>query len=200
MINPTDPASSWARRVAALRAQLAKGRCGAPSTDLAEDALFMCETVIRELAGTQLTNDRLRADLRTAEAAWDHLFEMMPTACLLTDSTSAILKANRAAGLLLNVSATHLSGRDLVVFSQDREAFRVLLDELVRNGGSALRARLMLRPRERRPTLVQLHVVPATGRDGAWVWNVTRASVETPASLGMAASADHELAHLSDIF
>lgn len=65
----------------------------------------------------QLTHDRLRADLRVAEAAWDHLFDVMPTGCLLTDESRSILKANRAAGVLLNVSAPHLRGRALLVDS-----------------------------------------------------------------------------------
>lgn len=197
MINPTDAASSWARRVATLRAQLAKGRRGAASADPAEDALAMCETVIRELAGAQLTNDRLRKQLHTADAAWNQLFDRMPGACLVTDSTSAILKANRAASLLLNASPAHLKGRDFLVFSEDREAFRLLLNELGRNGCTEPRARLRLRPRERKPTLVQLSVVPAVGGDDAWLWNVTPVSDEAALSAEIAVSADHPLARLS---
>jgi PAS domain-containing protein len=200
MIKSTDPAAGWARRLAALRAQAARGRRGAPPADLTEDALSLCDTVIRELAGAQLTNDILRADLRTADAAWDHLFDTMPTACLMTDGASAILQANRVASGLLNVSASHLKGRDLLVYSQDREAFLTLLSQLSRNGGTELRARLMVRPRERKPTLVQLHVVPAYGREGAWLWALTPASAEAAdLSLGIPADADHELTRLSDI-
>jgi len=187
MIDSTDAASGWARRLASLRREAARHRRGAAPCDLAEEALSMCEALIRELAGAQLTQDGLRADLRLAEAAWAHLFDLIPSACLLTDGGSTILRANRAAGVLLNVSATHLKGRELLVFSQDRETFRALLKELDRNGSTELRARLTLRPRERKPAVMQLQVVPSPGRDHAWLWIVTPAtgadgapSLETP--------------------
>jgi len=176
MIDPTDVASGWARRLASLRRESAKRRRGTAQCELAEEALSMCEALIRELAGAQLARDGLRADLRAAEAAWAHLFDLMPSACLLTDGGSSILKANRAAGVLLNVSATHLKGRELLVFSQDRDTFRALLKELDRNGSTELRARLTLRPRERKPAVMQLQVVPSPGRDRAWLWIVTPAT------------------------
>jgi len=176
MIDPTDAASGWAKRVAALRAQAARRSRGASPNDLTDEALSLCDALVRDLAGAQLTRDQLRGDLRAADAAWDQLFEMMPSAAVLTDSASAILNANRAASALLNVSATHLKGRELLVFSQDRATFRALLQELERNRGTELRARLMLRPRERKPAMMQLHVRPLAARDNAWMWIVTPAT------------------------
>jgi PAS domain-containing protein len=136
----------------------------------------MCEALVRELAGAHLTHDRLRADLRVAEAAWDHLFDVMPSGCLLTDDGGSILKANRAAGVLLNVSATHLRGRALLVFTEDREAFRALLAELRPNCSTELRARMILRPRERKPTLMQLQVIPSPRREQEWFWIIAPAT------------------------
>ena len=121
MIEPTDSASSRAKRVAILRAQAARRSRGAAPSDVAEEALSICDALIRELAVAQRVSDQLRADIRAADAAWDHLFQIMPSAGLLTDRASVILNANRAASQLLNVSATHLKGRELLVFSQDRE-------------------------------------------------------------------------------
>lgn len=200
MIAPADAASNWARRVAALRTQATmRDRSGAAANDLAETALAMCDALVRELAGAQLTRDQLRADLRAADAAWDHLFDAMPCACLLTDRAGVILKANRAASALLNMSASHLKRRELLVFSHDRETFRALLAEVQRNPGAELRARLLLRPRERKQTMTQLHVLPAPGRDDAWLWLATPAAADTTPSLEIAFPADDDqLAPLPD--
>ena len=97
----------------------------------------------------------------------------MPAACVLTDQGGSILKANRAAGALLNVAPAHLKGRPLLVFAEDRETFRVLLTEMGRNGSTELRARVMLRPRERKPTPTQLQVLPSPRDEQEWFWIVT---------------------------
>jgi len=180
----TDVASAWARRLASLRRESAKRRRGAGQCELAEEALSMCDALVRELGGAQLAQDGLRADLRAAEAAWGHLFDLIPSACVLTDAASSILRANRAAGVLLNVSATHLKGRELLVFSQDRDTFRALLKELDRNASAELRARVTLRPRERKPAVMQLQVAPSPGRDRAWLWILTPAGGAEEAAAG----------------
>jgi PAS domain-containing protein len=198
MIDPTDALSGWARRLATLRKEAAKRSRDAAPSDLIDEALSMCEALVRELAGAQLTRDQLRADLRVADAAWDHLFDMVPCACVLTDSASLILNANRAASVFLNVSATHLKGRKLLVFSQDRETFRAVLEELDRNRSTELRARVMLRPRERKPTVMQLHVLRAPARDNAWLWIVTPATAaDATPSLEIAFPPDDELVRFS---
>jgi PAS domain S-box-containing protein len=196
MIGPTDSASSWARRLATFRTQAGKRTRGAEASDVTEEALSMCEALIRELAGAQLTRDQLRADLRVADAAWDHLFHVMPSACVVTDSGGVILNANRAASRLLNVSATHLKGRELLVFSQDRETCRALLDEMERNRRTELRARVMLRPRERKPIATELHVAAAPGRENAWLWIITPATANATPSLEIVPP-DQRLAPLS---
>ena len=97
----------------------------------------------------------------------------MPAACVLTDQGGSILKANRAAGALLNVAPAHLKGRPLLVFAEDRETFRALLTEIGRNGSTQLRARVMLRPRERKPAPTQLQVLPSPRDEQEWFWIVT---------------------------
>jgi PAS domain-containing protein len=191
MIDPIDSASSWARRLAAFRTQVGKRTRGPRGNDVTEEALSMCDALIRELAGAQLARDQLRADLRVADAAWDHLFHVMPSACVLTNSGGAILNANRAASRLLNVSATHLQGRELLIFSQDRETCRALLDEMQRNRRTELRARVMLRPRERKPMATELHVAVAPGREDAWLWIMTPANADATPSLEIVPS-DHD--------
>ena len=129
--------------------------------------------MVRKLAGAQLADAELRAEVRAAEEAWDHLFQVMPSACVLTDSSGLILRANHAASRLLNVSAAHLEGRELLLFSQDRQTFLELLRGIDQKRTGEMRAELMLRPRERKPLVTQLHLVTAPNREGAWFWIVT---------------------------
>jgi PAS domain-containing protein len=184
MIRATDSASNWARRVATLRAQAAKRNRDAASHELAEQALSICDALIVELAGAQLLCDQLRADLRLADAAWEHLFQIVPSACVLTDRASVILNSNRAASLLLNVSSTHLKGRELLVFSEDRETFRALLKDMEQARRPELRAELRLRPRERKPTMSHAHLIALPERHEAWLWIMTPAAA--PLDVGCA--------------
>lgn len=174
MTDPNRVISAWTRRIAALRTQAAKPH--ALTSEVTEAALSMCDELVRELAGAQLTRDHLQAELRLADAAWHELFDIMPSAAVLTDRATAIRKANGAASRLLNVSARHLQGRELLVFAQDRDRFLALRKELDRNGHSPLRTQLILRPRERKPTMTQLEVLMAPGREEAWLWFLTPAS------------------------
>lgn len=175
MMYRAEPASSWARRLADLRAQASRRSRPVQPSEVADEALSICEALVRELAGAQLTCERLRADVSAADAAWDHLFHVMPSACVLTDSAGVILSANRAASGFLNATATGLKGRELLVFSQDREIFRTLLKEIQQNVSSEMRAELMVRPRDRKPLMTRLHVVAAPDRDRGWLWMMTRA-------------------------
>jgi PAS domain-containing protein len=176
MSDPSDSASSWARRLTTLRALASRrGRADQPR-EVAEEALSLCDALVRELAGAQLACSELRAKVLAADAAWEHLFEIMPGACVLSDGAGVILKANPAASRLLNVSAAGLNGRELLVFSQDRQTFLALLREMGEMRRGELRAELLLRPRERKPVMTQLHVVAAPGREHAWLWMLVRAA------------------------
>jgi PAS domain-containing protein len=183
----TDPVSQWARRIATLRAQATKRARVEPADDLTESTLATCESLLRDLAGAHLECERLRAEIRTSNDAWERLFDVVPMACLLTDGAGAILDANRPAAGLCNMSAKHLRDRKLLVFSEDREAFTALLARLARKGTNY--ARLTLRPRERRPAEMDVLVVSASEERGdLWLWFLApverrMASQAVPASL-----------------
>jgi PAS domain-containing protein len=141
--------------------------------------LSTCHFLIQDLAGAKLECDRLRAEVRAAHEAWDHLFEIVPGACLLADASGWIVDANRLAALLLNVSAKHLKGRELRIFAEDRAAFGTLLRQLVHSGDGEARATLTFRPRERKPTEMDLVIRPLFGEyEGKWIWFL-RASTES---------------------
>ena len=167
-----DPVPRWSREVAKLRAQTSRARRSAASKDgeVAEAALETCESLLRDLAGAQLECERLQARVRAEAAAWERLFEVMPRACLLTDGAGVIVTANAAAGALLNVSARHLKDRELLVFTRDRDAFRVLLQRIGRGAEEEVAGSLAIRPRERRVQQVDVRVVPLSPDSGMWLW------------------------------
>jgi hypothetical protein len=183
MITTTDPIAQWTRQVAVLRAQAVKcapaGRCG----ELTDTLLATCDSLIRELAGAQLECAKLRADVRASSDAWERLFEVMPGACLLTDSVGHILKANCSAGTALNTAASRLRDRELLVFSEDRAAFRAVLRDLVDSGEDELRRMLTFRPRERKPACWDVLITPMRGeRSGLWAWFLTPHTTATAIS------------------
>ncbi len=171
MTSATDPLSHWTRQVAVLRAQAVKRARNAPSDDLVDTVLQTCDALLQELAGAHLVNERLRAEVNAANDAWEHLFSVVPAACLLTDAIGTVLSANRPAGALLNVSAKHLKGRQLILFSEDRQAFGTLLQRVARGDEDEIRATLALRPKERRPRDVDVVVVSTpVERSTLWLW------------------------------
>jgi PAS domain-containing protein len=177
MTNTVDPVPYWTRQVAHLRAQAVKrARTGAaPCGEVTDAALETCDGLLRDLAGARLECGRLHADVRRSDAAWDHLFEILPSACILTDAAGLILKANRAAGALLSLNPRRLKDRELVVFSEDREAFSALLHRVGRGTDGELRATVTFRPRERKPAAVEVLVIPLTDQPDLRLWFLTPA-------------------------
>lgn len=166
-----DPTARWTRQIANLRSRIQRRRAsGGASGELIEAALVACEGLLQDLAGEHLECDRLRNEVRTETAAWEHLFDAMPGGCLLTDDAGFIRNANNAAAAILNTSARHLKDRQLLVFSEDRGPFRALLERLAR-GSEHVRATIALRPRERKPTVVDVIAIRLTADEaGGVVW------------------------------
>ena len=107
----------------------------------------------------------------------------MPVACLVTDSNSTILNANPAAASALNTNVRWLKTRQLVVYTEDREGFLLLLRRLRGDSQGRVEGTLRFRPRERKPRELQVVAVahPA-GPDGHWLWFLQPA-VDQPATL-----------------
>ena len=190
MTTTIDPVPFWIRRLADLRAQAGKRTGGSqmPCAEITDSAFEFCDGLLRDLAGARLECERLRDDVRRADDAWENLFDAVPNGCLLTDSAGVIVNANRAASVLLNLSAKRLKDRELVVFSQDREAFASLAQELRHGGSDQLRATLTFRPRERRPVTMQVIVKPLTSRPGLWLWFLAPATAVEGATVPDVAS------------
>jgi two-component system, OmpR family, sensor histidine kinase VicK len=82
--------------------------------------------------------------------------ESLPVACVWTTEDGQIEDANPAAADLLNVSAQHLAGRPLMLFTVERAKFSESLTALNEGLTNVVDLAAVLRPRERRPRQVRL--------------------------------------------
>ena len=171
MNGTTDPTQRWTRELGQLRMRAVKVRgkfASGPVDEITDDALAACDAMMRDLTDAHLENQRLRAELRAESDAWEHLFESVPSACLLTSAEGVILKANAAAGELLNVAPKRLKERQLLLFTEDRDRLAEILTALS-VVAPQLRATLTLRPKERRPVVTSV-IVTAADQQAAWLW------------------------------
>lgn len=167
-----DVCRRWTIAIAQLRNRAAKvRRVASPEViDVLDQSLGLCDSVVRDLAGTGLQFDAFKLKLDSQTVLWSHLFEEMPSPCIETDSSGIIFNANRAAASMLNTSVKHLGARLLLHFAEDREHFGRLIRGLTPDGGRQ-RATLTIRPRERAPIAVDATVIARTpGDSSSWLW------------------------------
>lgn len=183
MTSTTDPTQRWTRELGQIRMQALKLRrkfASGPVDEVTDAALSACDSMMRDLSDSYLENQRLRGELRAESDAWEHLFEMMPAACLLTDHQGLILKANPAAGALLNVTPKRLKDRELLLFTDDRHGLADILNSLDPISPQ-VRATLTVRPKERRPIATSVVVTAATqDQHTAWLWFVIPCEEPSP--------------------
>ena len=183
-----DVCRRWTIAIAQLRSRAAKIRRGASAEvmEVIDQSLGLCDSVVRDLAGTGLQFDAFKVKLDSQSALWSHLFEEMPAACIETDASGIIFNANRAAASMLNTSVKHLGARLLLHFAEDRDQFGGLIRGLAADG-TRHHLSLTIRPRERAPMAVEATVVPRSpGDSSSWLWFFT------PAELRHAGSRRHE--------
>ena len=168
-----DACRRWTIAITQLRSRAARVRRGAAppeASELIEEALALCEVVVRDLAGAGLQIDDVKEKLEAQSGLWSHLFGEMPQPCVETDGRGVILSANPAAAVLLNTSVRHLPSRLLMHFADDRDQFGQLLRGLATESGRH-RCALVVRPRERAPLRVEATVVVRTPGDAeSWLW------------------------------
>jgi PAS domain-containing protein len=135
-----------------------------------EEAVAICTQLLQDLAGADMEIQRRIAEARVERQHGDYLFERMLTPCLCADDNGRITRANRAAALLLNVSARHLVDQPLLHFTQDRDGFLHLLHNM-RRDRTQVQCALTIRPRERGTIKVVASVMPRTVEDASeWLW------------------------------
>jgi PAS domain-containing protein len=112
--------------------------------------------------------EELQQELAVQSAKYWELFDEMPEPYLVTRPDTTIVEVNRAAAELFNVSQRFLAGKTLSVFiCEDRGRFLDDSSRLAQEKGSA-DWNVKLRPRERAPLMVTMHV-RGDGTNLRWV-------------------------------
>lgn len=163
----------WTPIVARIKARLANRNGSTPPKLEAalDEAATTFDVLLQELAGAETANRSLRSRIARLEGDWDDLFQSMPVACVLTDASGTIRRANDRAADLLNTSARHLQRENapLTYFVHDRQPFFALLHALPTAG--QVQATLLMRPRERALVTIDVRAVPhLVGDESLWLW------------------------------
>jgi PAS domain S-box-containing protein len=142
---------------------------------------------------TQLGHDLESHALHAEKARYQELFEFAPAGYLVTDDYGKIIEANRAAGSLLGVTATHLIGKPIAMFvpAETRRGFRKTLLGLTRSK-SAVEWELEIQGRKERRFHAQLLTAPAFGGGLRWMIQDVSERVEAERRLRTLASALEE--------
>lgn len=166
------------RELGELRTRLARltratNAPDSPLQQVVEDFADVAAGLLQDLAGADMDAHRRLNETRAERERADYLLAQVPVPCIVADADGTILQANPPAAALMNVSARHLAQQRLLHFSQDREAFLLLLERL-RHDATAAECKLVIRPRERQPLSVLASVRPAAGgAPGEWLWFFT---------------------------
>jgi PAS domain-containing protein len=160
-------------RTRALKLDRLRPAPDAGLVQVVEEALASCAVLLQDLAELHIERQLLRTEADEQTAAWEHLFDLLPLPCVVTDSRGEILNANPEAGRLLNVTARRLKGRQLLLFTESREALGALLHQ-VASAEEPVRASLMIRPRERKAVETVVVLAAASPKQsGARLWFFT---------------------------
>jgi len=165
----------WTRDLSQLRTRVVRlkrhpGIPEAPVDAALEEAITLCTQLLQDLAGADMEIHRCLAEVRTERHQADYLFDRMLMPCLYADDDGRITRANRAAALLLNVSARHLVGQPLLHFTLDRDGIMNLMRRM-RSERAQLQGELMIRPRERGTVPAAVTVMPRSRENTTeWLW------------------------------
>jgi PAS domain-containing protein len=146
-------------RLASLQKRAEKA---AASSTVVRTALKELSEALEEL---QVANEQLqqqvdqstvlKARIQDELARGREFVDAVPVPCVWTTTDGQIEEANPAAADLLNVSAQHLTGRPLMLFTVDRVRFQESLSALNEGLTTIVELPVVLRPRERRPRPVR---------------------------------------------
>jgi PAS domain-containing protein len=104
-----------------------------------------------DLADAMTEQSRAKAFVETLQQRAGTIFRLVPTPCILIDSSGIVIEMNPAAASLLNTAMRFIVGRDFHLFLDgDRLRFLELLREVQRSGEVG-HLSVTIRPRERAP-------------------------------------------------
>ncbi len=171
----------WTPVIARIKARLANRNGSTPPKLEAalDEAATTFDALLQDLAGAETANRNLRSRITDLESQWDDLFQRMPVACVVTDASGTIRRANDRAADLLNTSARHLQRENapLTYFVHDRQPFFGLLNALPTAG--EVQGTLLMRPRERALMLIDVCAVPhPVDGEPLWLWFLVPGSAQ----------------------
>jgi PAS domain-containing protein len=144
------------------------------ASQLIKSALRELGEVLEELRVAteqlQLASDDIAAARREATLNADRyreLFEGLPLPCVTTTETGCVEQANVRAAKLLNVASAYLSGKPLLLYLPQRDAYFQILEQVKTTGSCVTRA--LVRPRDRKPIETSLNV-SALKQQTRWCW------------------------------
>jgi PAS domain-containing protein len=169
----------WTPIITRIKSRLANRNGSTPPKLEAalDEAVATFDVLLQDLAGADTANRNLRSRITRLETEWDDLFQKMPVACVVTDPSGTIRRANDRAADLLNTSVRHLQRENapLTYFVHDRQPFFALLNALPTAG--EVQATLLMRPRERALVMIDVRAVPRLADDESlWLWFLVPAS------------------------
>lgn len=162
----------FSRRADAARARGEPRRDGEPPGERAAEELLIAHEELRVTEEElRVQNEELAASRLATEAErarYQELFELAPDAYLVTTPEGAIVEANDAACVLLNVPAGRLSHKPVGVFvpTEARREFRARLAHAGRDGRME-GWEMVLHPRRSAPVHVSCTVTAVRDADGA---------------------------------
>jgi PAS domain-containing protein len=159
------------QRLAALTDRVSRAGkvdAGLPASSLQElrNALDELQTATEQLICAADAVALLRREATRDADRYRDLYEQLPVPCVLTTSDGLIENANRLASKLLNVGSPHFKRKPLFLYLPQRDTFFDLLQQVQKPGGG--RARMSLRPRDRKPLAVDVTVTSMRG-ELCWV-------------------------------
>ena len=147
-------------RLASLQKRAEKAAATSPVVRVAlrelSDALDQLQMVNEHLHEQVDQTTNLKSRMQEELTRTREFIDALPVSCIWTTEDGTILEANPAAADLLNVSAQHLTGRPLVLFTMERTRFSEALVSLKEGLTTVVELPAVLRPRERRARHVRL--------------------------------------------
>ena len=111
------------------------------------ELLHLAADHLQTAAGDLTVERRKRAEV---ESRLYEIGDLMPVACLWVNERGDIDRANPLASSILNLSASHLTGRPLMLFLVERQPFVEAHAALTNGSTTAVDILAVVRPRERK--------------------------------------------------
>jgi PAS domain-containing protein len=185
MIPIDETLRRWTPIIARIKTRLAlRSPSTPPRLEAAlDEAAETYDVLLQDLAGAEAASRNLRSRNTCLEKQWDYLFQRMPVACVVTDGSGTIRRANDRAADLLNTSVRHLQRENapLTYFVHNRQPFFAMLNALATAG--EVQATLLMRPRERALMTIDVLAVPRIDDDETlWLWFLVPGSPQSTES------------------